>query len=46
MEFGSTPQEKGPKKMMCLAAYLWEKNEKDIIKKTILAEAYREVMAK
>lgn len=32
--------------MMCLASYLWEKNEKDIIKKTILAEAYREVMAK
>lgn len=46
MEFGNTPQEKGSKKMMCLAAYLWEKNEKDIIKKTILAEAYREVMAK
>ena len=46
MEFGNTPQEKGSKKMMWLAAYIWEKNEKDITKKTILAEAYREVMAK
>ena len=45
MEFGQTQEQKS-KRMMCLASYLWEKNEKDIIKKTILAEAYREVMAK
>ena len=29
-----------------MSGYLWDKNEKDIIKKIILGEAYRDVMAK
>ena len=28
---------------MCLAAYLWSKNEKEIVKKHLLAEAFKEV---
>ena len=29
--------------MICLSSYLWFKNEKEILKKLILAEAYEEV---
>ena len=45
MEFGNTADNK-PKRLMCMSGYLWEINQKDLIKKMILAEAYREVMAK
>lgn len=45
MEFHAS-KDKKPNTLSCLAGYLWEKNEKEIIKKAILAEAYREVMAK
>lgn len=37
---GQTPTSK----LKCFASYLWEKNEKEILKKFILSEAYEEVM--
>jgi hypothetical protein len=45
LEFGNTQDQK-PKRFMSMSGYLWDKNEKDIIKKIILGEAYRDVMAK
>jgi len=29
---------------MCFAAFLWAKNEKEIVKKHLLAEVYKETM--
>ena len=29
---------------MCLSAFLWTKNEKEIVKKHMMAEVYKEVM--
>lgn len=34
----------GHSKLKCFASYLWEKNEKEILKKFILQEAYEETV--
>ena len=37
-----SPKDQGAhSSLKCLAAYLWDKNEKDILKKFVLAEAYK-----
>ena len=46
-EFGGdiNPKEKpATKQLSCFARFLWEKNEKEILKKFVLAEAYKETL--